>query len=270
MIKFFRILRKKLVSENKFSKYVLYAVGEIILVVIGILIALQVNNWNSDRINSNRVKQYSKSLIQDLLADIDMINVSQFQAKKSYEKIDSLRQYFLHTPVENLSNTDLFVLTHDIMYRPYLWSRSTFDEMKNAEIFQYFKNDSLKKMLIAYETFSYHLDEDFQGDVRNTEKATEMMNRIIDLNSSYFKEMNDLELESFNDSLSNLFRTDIYKNSKFHDLPLLSYDTSELNQFLNAFIQLQPQLKIRGFVEMKNIKNDAQTIIQMLERECKK
>ena len=49
MIKFFRKIRQKLLSENKFSKYLLYAIGEIILVVIGILIALQINNWNENR-----------------------------------------------------------------------------------------------------------------------------------------------------------------------------------------------------------------------------
>ena len=46
MIKFFRKIRQKLLSENKFSKYLIYAIGEIILVVIGILIALQFNNYN--------------------------------------------------------------------------------------------------------------------------------------------------------------------------------------------------------------------------------
>jgi hypothetical protein len=57
MIKFFRRIRQKLVTENKpalpagrFSKYLLYAIGEILLVIIGILIALQINNWNDKRI----------------------------------------------------------------------------------------------------------------------------------------------------------------------------------------------------------------------------
>ena len=49
MIKFFRRIRQQLVSQNKFSKYMLYAIGEIILVVIGILIALSINNWNEAR-----------------------------------------------------------------------------------------------------------------------------------------------------------------------------------------------------------------------------
>ncbi|UWX53769.1 DUF6090 family protein [Maribacter litopenaei] len=49
MIKFFRKVRQRLLQENRFSKYMLYALGEIILVVIGILIALQINNWNENR-----------------------------------------------------------------------------------------------------------------------------------------------------------------------------------------------------------------------------
>ncbi len=54
MIKFFRKIRQKTLTENKFSKYLLYAIGEIILVVIGILIALQVNNWNEKRKQDER------------------------------------------------------------------------------------------------------------------------------------------------------------------------------------------------------------------------
>ena len=49
MIKFFRHIRKSLLMENKTSKYIKYAIGEIVLVVIGILIALQVNNWNNNQ-----------------------------------------------------------------------------------------------------------------------------------------------------------------------------------------------------------------------------
>ncbi|MFH4967884.1 DUF6090 family protein [Gaetbulibacter sp. M240] len=49
MLKFFRNIRKRLLSESKFRNYFLYAIGEIILVVIGILIALQINNWNEAR-----------------------------------------------------------------------------------------------------------------------------------------------------------------------------------------------------------------------------
>jgi hypothetical protein len=54
MIKFFRKIRQGLLTENKFSKYFLYAIGEIILVIIGILIALYINNRNEVRIIENK------------------------------------------------------------------------------------------------------------------------------------------------------------------------------------------------------------------------
>lgn len=62
MIKFFRRIRQKLLQENRFSKYLLYAVGEIVLVVIGILIALQINDWNEER----KTKIEEKTLLLSL------------------------------------------------------------------------------------------------------------------------------------------------------------------------------------------------------------
>jgi hypothetical protein len=58
MIKFFRKIRNTMLNENKFSRYTFYALGEIILVVIGILIALQINNWNEQRIENNQLNYY--------------------------------------------------------------------------------------------------------------------------------------------------------------------------------------------------------------------
>ena len=49
MLRFFRHIRQSLLQENKISKYLLYALGEILLVVIGILIAMQINNWKEER-----------------------------------------------------------------------------------------------------------------------------------------------------------------------------------------------------------------------------
>lgn len=64
-MKLFRKIRGKLLTENKFSKYLLYAIGEIILVVIGILIALQINNWNENRRNDEIEKNYLGSLQEE-------------------------------------------------------------------------------------------------------------------------------------------------------------------------------------------------------------
>jgi len=71
MIKFFRHIRKSLLSENKFSKYLLYAIGEIILVVIGILIALSFNNRNEQKKNTALVKDTIDALEEELLTNFD-------------------------------------------------------------------------------------------------------------------------------------------------------------------------------------------------------
>lgn len=78
MIKFFRKIRQQLLSENKFKKYLLYAVGEIVLVVIGILIALQINNWNE--LKKDRLKEFQMllSLQKDFRSNISNLDSTIF------------------------------------------------------------------------------------------------------------------------------------------------------------------------------------------------
>ncbi|MCW5518178.1 DUF6090 family protein [Muriicola sp. Z0-33] len=78
MIKFFRKIRQRLLTENKFSKYLIYAVGEIVLVVIGILIALSINNWNE--LKKQRIEEIG--LLRDLKTDFEIKNK---QLQKEYE-----------------------------------------------------------------------------------------------------------------------------------------------------------------------------------------
>ncbi len=67
MIKFFRKIRQNLLSESKFGKYLTYAIGEIILVVIGILIALSINNWNEERKN----RAFEKEILEQIRANLN-------------------------------------------------------------------------------------------------------------------------------------------------------------------------------------------------------
>jgi hypothetical protein len=69
MIGFFRKIRRKLADDNQFVKYSRYVIGEILLVMIGILLALQVNNWNEDRITKKIEKEQLINLVEDLKLD---------------------------------------------------------------------------------------------------------------------------------------------------------------------------------------------------------
>ncbi|MEM6895678.1 MAG: DUF6090 family protein, partial [Bacteroidota bacterium] len=82
MIKFFKKIRQNLLYERKTGKYLKYAVGEIILVVIGILIALKINNWNESNKKRNLKKEYVVSLKTDLVKDTSQLNNRLKQNKK--------------------------------------------------------------------------------------------------------------------------------------------------------------------------------------------
>jgi len=82
MIKFFRKIRYKHMSENKTSKYAKYAIGKIILVVIGILIALQINNWNENR----KLQLKSYDYLQRLKVDLDNVSKDVNSSLKSTER----------------------------------------------------------------------------------------------------------------------------------------------------------------------------------------
>ena len=112
MIKFFRKIRQRLLSENNFSKYLIYAVGEIILVVIGILIAIQLNEWRNDSINTKQKQKVLVTLKTDFevsLTRLDTVYYHQeqsfFKFRKSRHLIDSINYVTDNTVLrENLAH----------------------------------------------------------------------------------------------------------------------------------------------------------------------
>ena len=74
MLAFFRKIRKGLLSENKLTKYFFYALGEIILVVIGILIALKINTWNGNEISRQKEIYYLQEIRDNLEQDTKNID----------------------------------------------------------------------------------------------------------------------------------------------------------------------------------------------------
>lgn len=100
-MKIFRNIRKKLATENlpagqagKVKAYFRYAVGEIVLVVIGILIALQVNNWNSARIEKNKESVYLKNIKRDLTEQIKSIDVQMNSELNISQKAREIIKYY--------------------------------------------------------------------------------------------------------------------------------------------------------------------------------
>lgn len=85
MIKFFRHIRQTMINENRFSKYLLYATGEIVLVVIGILFALQINNWNEQKIVTEKERHALTEIQSDLEINISNLNEMLFHETRGVE-----------------------------------------------------------------------------------------------------------------------------------------------------------------------------------------
>ncbi len=155
MIKFFRKIRQRLLTENKFSKYLLYAIGEIVLVVIGILIAVSINNWNEER---KEIVQEQKILLQ-LKSEFNK-NLKQLE-----EKI-SMRLDINHASTKLLGYIDHpeFVEIDSIIFQlSFLQTDPTFDPIKNNLIesgnLHLIRHDSLKLKLTNWSTDVYQLQE---------------------------------------------------------------------------------------------------------------
>ena len=141
MIKFFRKIRQNLLMENKTGKYLKYAIGEIVLVVIGILIALQINNWNQQKISKSEGHKILISLRSELKD-----NIIQFDSIYAYHTIrDSVlnRLIDLNPKLENFESQDSLIKKAD-----WTWtfnpSTGVYNSIINSGKIELVNNDELK------------------------------------------------------------------------------------------------------------------------------
>ncbi len=102
MIKFFRKIRQDLLSEGKTGKYLKYAIGEIVLVVIGILIALSINNWNENQKLDNIKQTYYHQLEKDLDSEIKNLNSRIIELDESIGSYNAYREYSKNSNLQSI------------------------------------------------------------------------------------------------------------------------------------------------------------------------
>jgi hypothetical protein len=150
MINFFRKIRKKLADDNKPLKYMRYAIGEIVLVVVGILIALQINNWNEKGKNDNIIQQYITNLKIDLTSDIENLEALD-SLNTFYETEGSYLDKYL---IGKLHEIDTVRITNAIVIVAYIPNMtiisSTYNDLMNSNNIVLFKDVELKKLLDSY------------------------------------------------------------------------------------------------------------------------
>jgi len=192
MIKFFRDIRQNLIMENKTGKpaampsagkpagrYLKYAIGEIVLVVIGILIALQINNWNQDR----ETIKLAKENYLNLLASLEQDSIKVQQTIKLNEKgLNALIKIIplerngelLELPQENLND---FLYDVSLTSRSFLPNSGIYNILTSNNGLELIKSDNLKALLIHLYDYLYTNYEIV--DVSIEEKYVNQLSSII-------------------------------------------------------------------------------------------
>ena len=120
MIKFFRRIRQKLITDGKLSRYLVYALGEIILVVIGILIALSINNWNERNKNEIYVEALLNTIESNLIKEIKSTNARMhyYSQKDSFANLVLTDALFKNDYINNPELSFLIYRSEGPIYLP--------------------------------------------------------------------------------------------------------------------------------------------------------
>ncbi|NMM49897.1 DUF6090 family protein [Marinigracilibium pacificum] len=249
MITVFRKIRQKLLHENRFTRYLIYALGEIILVVIGILIALQINNMNSQRIDREKEQAYllelKANLIQDSLSLTEVKNFNKIKKKSIY----SLLQIFNDT-LTNYDRIQIFAQNTQVFtdYRVFEPISTTYSNMLSAESIAIIRDNDLKKLLSEYYGHDYK---------HGVQERIIMMNRyVVD---EFFPEFTTREMVQrslkLSTELPEIKDLEIHKNQRlFSNLHGILYILDYQNNMLSKTMNLNQQL-IKNINESLNDKN---------------
>jgi len=185
MIKFFRKIRQKLLSENKFGKYLTYAIGEIVLVVIGILIALSINNWNEERKNNIQGKAYVAEIYREVKKDImridnilDKFETNKIKSRGVLEILESESRY--------IADSSLF--TKDVLniigVIDVSRQNNTWDELSSSGKIAMIDNDSLDNQLKNfYEYYDKQVIQFSETPAKMREKCRNTYGQCLDISS---------------------------------------------------------------------------------------
>ncbi len=156
MIPFFRKIRYQLAQDNQFLKYSRYAIGEIVLVVIGILIALYINNWNQERIERNKEVVYLTEIRNNLVQDTLQINtVLTFNESKRQAIIETY-QIFGEVPEKGFNPIDFAMKMNPLsQYRVFYPKQTAYNNLLDVEGIDLVSNLQLRTKLSDYYNSDY-------------------------------------------------------------------------------------------------------------------
>jgi hypothetical protein len=181
MIKFFRHIRQNLLMENRTGKYLKYAIGEIVLVVIGILIALQINNWNEERKINLEEKRALENIYRDFIKNRESL---QSVMRSTQRVLDAGLNILNHTGNKEKPSTETIFndwLNEIYNCEPYYPQNGFLDDLLSSGKLGIFKNIELRSLLSSWKPKVDILSEGYKSQDKNED----LLNLFILENASW-------------------------------------------------------------------------------------
>jgi hypothetical protein len=168
MINFFRRFRQQLLSENKFSKYFIYAIGEIILVVIGILIALQINNWNESRKIKNQEIIYLQDLKNDFTFDIETLQGRVSDNNERVRNIDTILTLISSKKVFTEQDEMLLANMTTVLFGEsyFIPEKGTINQIQSSSSGSFIKNKTLRDLIFRYYSNAERIEKNMEQSIQ--------------------------------------------------------------------------------------------------------
>jgi len=273
MFRIFRRIRKDILGSPKTSRYLFYAAGELLLVIVGILIALQINNWNEERIEQKEIREYALSLSAAIKRDMEMLLPVEMQIRASIRQAEELASYIRNRSIEEMSNAELFFLSTHIGYRPYAWNRAALEQLKSAGGLRRMQNKHLAERISDYDALTQHLDQDYREDEESARAILNVIEKLVDLN--YDPDGLD-EILTWDDGftvayieerLTRFRETGLFRHLADMRRPLLSQDLAEFRRLANMNLEFAQSAEARPDIELPRLRRFAADIQALIDEE---
>lgn len=258
MLRFFRNIRQKLLENGNLRKYFWYAIGEILLVVIGILIALQINNWNEERKLRNEEITYLNNLKSDLVKDSDQLEyfIRFFENKVTATTSLINKAKAKQIPVFNQFVNEILILLWVEEFHP---DQSTYQEMVSSGKLSMISNPKIKSKLqdinISYEEIA----------MGNEHIKREYEQYLFDVFVDHINWRNYYQLEEFRDN-GQLVIDSLYISRNLPDIEQNALAVLSNKRFQNGLFLYE--INHRAIIDIyRNTKTQADSLIVLIQTE---
>lgn len=241
MIKFFRKIRQQLLTENKFSKYLLYAIGEITLVVIGILIALQLNNINEQSGIHKKQEQHLRLIKGEMINNLNSLLVSK---EILLSVLDAERKIIALLELDFVDEEELSNLLRAITFQDTAipMENGALNELVSSGGLKDIKNDSIRSILASWEGRTYGL----QGQEDELFNSRQAIIRILNAEGSTRTIIEDigyadyLKIDASSNIVSNktMLKSTAFENAVLHHLLLAAYHENNFHPQFESDLRL--------------------------------